>query len=613
MREANQQRGLEGYGAGFRFRQSRSLVAKVGTWVVLLAIVVVYFRIQILQHERYALRSRENSTRLISIPAPRGTVSDRHGRVIAGNASQYALSIVSQSEDEVQQHLDVLAPVLDMSDERKEALMTEWRSRPFEPITVATHVEFEKVAYIEERSPQFPRVVAEPRPARLYTRGANVGHIIGYLREISPEELERPEFAGYERGQVIGSRGIEAQYEHVLAGRDGFRHVEVNALGSLVRELSTGLGQPPLPGQDIQLGIDLELQDLAAESFPAEMRGGVVGIDPQTGEVLVLYSHPSFDPNDFTGGIPLDLWNQHRDDPGIPLLNRVTAAAYPPGSTWKPVVATVGLGRGDMDLNTVHNHPCVGGLQYGTRFFRCWNTSGHGSLDLFGALKHSCNVWFYQGGQGIGLDGLLGGVSELRFATRPTGLDLPYERSGTFPASREWYEERYGPGGWTESVVWNLSIGQGENQQTLLSMAQFYAAIATGEAPVQPHLLKDEVLNERRVDWSLALSDTEREYLIQALASVVNEPGGTAYGYRLREWELAGKTGTAQNPHGAPHSWFVGFAPAQDPKIVIASIVEQGHPDGQPSLAVPYAAGIVRRHLENLNLGSLPTVAVEGG
>jgi penicillin-binding protein 2 len=240
---------------------------------------------------------------------------------------------------------------------------------------------------------------------------------------------------------------------------------------------------------------------------------------------------------------------------------------------------------------------CHGTLTWGTRVFRCWKTSGHGSLDLSGAIQQSCNVYFYQLGQRVGLDRLLSGADDMGF-NRRTGLDLPSERSGHVPPDREWFDRRYGPRGWTESVVLNLSIGQGETAETVLRMAQFYSALATGRSPVVPHLVRSEALEGRREGWDLGLSVEQRLQLVHALSRVVNEPGGTAYAHRLADWRMAGKTGTAQNPHGEPHSWFVGFAPVDDPRIVVAAIVENGHPDNTTSLAVPLAARIIRRWLE---------------
>ncbi|WP_419161861.1 penicillin-binding protein 2 [Candidatus Palauibacter sp.] len=581
-------------------RRRRGRAAGSGVLILLVFVAASFLRLQIFSGEQYALRSSENRLRTITVPAPRGTIYDRYGRAIADNVPGYDVSLLSGPPDSISAGLERLASRLELSAGRREELLARNRARPNESLVVRENASFEQVAFIEERRPQFRRVVVDQRPRRRYPAGPAVAHMVGYIGGISEEELARPEYAGYETGQSLGKTGLEAQYENRLAGSNGIRYVEVNALGTIVRDLGVGPGRASVPGEDLHLGIDLDLQAFADSTFPAGMRGGVVALDPATGEVIVLYSHPTFDPNDFIGGIPLDLWDALREDPDKPMLNRVSMASYPPGSTWKLVMSAVGMKTADLTIDTYHTHTCAGGLAYRNRYFRCWS-AGHGRLDLSEAIMHSCNVWFYQAGQRIGLDPLLEEVGEFGF-DGPSGIDLPFEIGGQFPESRQWYDQQYGPGGWFESEIMNLSIGQGANAQSPLTMAQFYAALATGRAPVHPHLVRDETLAERRVDWRLDLREVQRHQLVDALVRVVNEPGGTAYGSRLSRWTLAGKTGTAQNPHGEPHSWFVGFAPAYAPRIVVAAIVEHGHPDNTPSLAVPLASGIVDRHLATIGL-----------
>ena len=584
-----------------QLRRDRGRLALLCVTTVLVLLGAAFFRLQILSGNEYQLRSDENRLRAIALPAPRGTIYDRQGRVIADNVPGYVVSVLPGPRDTIAATIDRLAGRLGITPEEREELLAENRARPNEPLVLRDNATFAQVSFIEERKPRFRRVLVESRPRRRYPAGHAVAHMIGYVGEISERELEHPRFAGYEPGRTVGKAGLEVQYEEHLAGERGVRFVEVNALGSVVREFGLGGGKEAVPGNDLHLGVDLELQVLADSIFPDGMRGGVVALDPRDGSVLLLYSHPTFDPNRFIGGIPGDLWAALRDDPDQPMLNRVTTAAYPPGSTWKLVVSTMGMKTGALSIDTYHQHACRGGLSYGNRFFRCWKAAGHGALDLSGAIKNSCNVYFYQAGQGIGLDAMTEGARALGFGQR-TGIDLPFEIAGLFPESRAWFDRRYGRRGWTESVVWNLAIGQGENQQSLLRMALFYAALATGAQPVRPHLARLENLAERRVDWSLGLPDPRRLELVEAMRRVVNEPGGTAYGHRLARWSLAGKTGTAQNSQGAPHSWFVGFAPARDPRIVVAAIVEQGHPDGTVSLAVPLASRLVERYLTSLGI-----------
>jgi penicillin-binding protein 2 len=565
----------------------------------LLLLLAAFFRLQVIGSSEFLLRSQENRLRAITVPAPRGTIYDRQGRVVAENVPGYSISLLPGSPDTLRATLDRLASYLDLGQERIESLLTKYRRFPNQPLVVRDDASFAEVSAIEERRPDFPRTVVEMRPRRHYPAGSAIAHLAGYVGEISEAELERDVYADYEPGRIIGKDGLERQYEESLSGVPGVRFVEVSALGSIVRDFGPRPAVEVQPGTDLTLGLDLALQQFADSIFPAGMRGGVVALDPHSGEVLVLYSHPTFDPNEFIGGIDISLWRTLQDDPAKPLLNRVSTAAYPPGSTFKLAVASMGMTRGQLSIGNYMSTSCQGALRYGNRRFRCWKAEGHGPLNLAGSITESCNVYFYQAGMRLGLDALLEGAARYSF-DRPTGIDLPYETPGAFPPSRDWYDERYGARGWTESVVLNLAIGQGENQQSLLRMAQFYTALATGRSPIVPHIARSEGLANRRANWELGLSESQRGQLVDALRAVVNDPDGTAYPYRSDRWEMAGKTGTAQNPHGAPHSWFVGFAPVDTPEIVIAAIVEFGHPDFQVSQAVPFAIRIAERYLDTL-------------
>ncbi len=587
-------------------RRHRGRVALAALMLALSVLLAAFFRIQVLGRADYVLRSEENRLRAISIPAPRGTIYDRRGRVVAENVPGYAISVLPGPRDTVEATVRRLAPHLGLDEQTQTALLAKYRRYSNQPLVLRENASLEQVAFVEARRPEFRHAVVQMRPKRHYPGGEAIAHMIGYVGEISETELERPEYAEYEPGRVIGKDGIEKQYEAELAGTPGVRYVEVTALGTVVREFGSNFGTPAVPGHDLQLGIDLELQELADSIFPDGMRGGAVALDPRTGEVLLLYSHPTFDPNAFIGGIESELWSRLREDPDNPLLNRASVATYSPGSTWKLVVSTIGMKEQTLAIDSYVPNSCGGALRYGNRFFRCWKPDGHGRLDLSGAIKRSCNVFFYQAAQSVGLDALTHGVAELGF-NEPTGIDLPFESAGLFPTSREWFDRRYGERGWTESVVLNLAIGQGENQQTLLRQALFYAALAIGESPVVPHLVRNEMLERRRAGWELGLPESRRQELVGALTRVVNEQGGTAFFAALDRWTLAGKTGTAQNPHGEPHSWFVGFAPAQDPQIVIAAIVEFGHPDNTLSLAVPFASRLVEQYLDAEGVPPEPT------
>lgn len=600
-RRGSRQGGHETVGAreaALKVRSARARGATILLWAAAAVLLLSFFRLQVLGREEYQLRSEENRLRALTIPPARGTIIDRDGRLIAENIPGYSLSVLPGRVDTVRATLQRLAPHVGLDAEEIDELVEEFRRRPTSSLMVRDNLEPAQVAAIEQRRPQFRTAVIEMHPRRHYPARRSIAHVIGYVSEIDEADLERPEFEGYTPGRSVGKGGIERQYERELGGTPGVHFVEVNARGSIVSEFAPRPTIPAVPGNDLELALDLQLQQMADSLFPDTMKGGVVALDPRNGEVLLLYSHPTYDPNLFIGGISRDDWTRLRDDPREPLLNRATGSLYPPGSTWKLVVSVLGMATGVTTIDTHMPESCDGAYQYGRRSFRCWKDVGHGSLSLAGAIKESCNVFFYQLGLRLGLDRLLAGANALGFDRR-TGLDLPAEVRGHFPPSRDWYDERFGPRGWTESVTLNLSIGQGETAQSLLAMAQFYGALALGGSPPVPHLRRSEVLDGRRAEWTLELPEEQRQQLVEALTRVVNEPGGTAFPYRPSDYVVAGKTGTAQNPHGEPHSWFVGIGPVEDPRIVIAAIVENGHPDNTVSLAVPLATRLMEAYLRS--------------
>jgi penicillin-binding protein 2 len=420
-------------------RRRRASAAQLVLLGSLSLLLLAFFRLQVMRSTTFMLRSQENRLRAITVPAPRGTIYDRHGRIVAENVPGYSISLLPGSPDTLRATLHRLAPYLDLGDGEIDDLVAKHRRFPNQPLMVRDDASFSEISSIEERRPDFPRTVVEMRPRRHYPAGAAIAHLVGYVGEISEVELERPRYADYEPGRLVGKDGIERQYEGTLSGVPGVRYVEVNALGSIVRDFRPRAAVEVQPGTDLTLGLDLELQRYADATFPPGMRGGVVALDPATGEILLLYSHPTFDPNEFIGGIDVGLWRTLQENPDKPLLNRVTTAAYPPGSTFKLVIATTGMAGGKLAIGSYMPTSCRGGLAYGNRFFRCWKPEGHGPLSIAGAIKHSCNVWFYQAGMRIGLDELIEGAARYGFGD-PTGIDLPYETPGTFPPSRDWYD-----------------------------------------------------------------------------------------------------------------------------------------------------------------------------
>ncbi|UCC73124.1 MAG: penicillin-binding protein 2 [Gemmatimonadota bacterium] len=593
-------------------RRARSRLARWLSLLVVIGLGIQFFRIQILKHTTYALQSEGNRIRALPIPAARGTIYDRNGEVIAENVPGYSIAVLPLSIDSLRVVLEELAPILELSGEQAERLVESYRRHPNRPITVERNASFAEVSAIEERRAHLPGgIVVEAAPKRRYTHDSLLAHVVGYVAEISDADLKDPEFQGYEPGRIVGQTGVERVYDRLLAGTPGVRYVEVNALGRVVGEFRGREPVDPVPGRDLYLNIDLALQQRAAELFPDSMAGAVVALEPRLGAVLAMYSSPSYDPNAFVGGFEPAAWRALNTDPGRPLFNRAVTAAYAPGSTFKLIIAGIALKEGYAELDTKMPIPCRGALLYYGRVFHDWTPVGHGALDLHGAIRQSCDVYFYQLGLKIGLEGVLAGVGEFGMG-QVTGIDLPSDISGTFPPSTAWYDERYGPSGWTNSVVLNLAIGQGENAQSPLKMVQVFAALANGGTLPTPRVARLGPAPEPA--GAIPLNTEQLAILRDALVAVVNEPRGTARGSRLRDWTLAGKTGTAQNPHGEDHAWFLGFAPAEDPVIVAAAVVEAGGHGS--SGAAPIVSRLIDFYLNsrlNSRASTPESTEVEGG
>lgn len=534
-----------------------------------------FFQTQVLKNSAYALHSEENRLRPLSIPAPRGTIYDRNGRIVAENVPGFALSLLPAERDTVQATLDRLAPFLGLSPSRIETLMARRDRLPGQPLLVSDDLTFDQVSAVEERRPSFPGVHVDMRPKRRYPPAAAVGHLVGFVAEISQAELDQERFRDYSAGEHVGKAGIEREYEPTVAGRPGLRYVEVDAHGRIVGELEPQPRVDPIPGKDLQLNIDLDLQEWIAGLFPDSVRAAVVALEPRTGHVLALYSNPSYDPNLLIGGVSPEVWQQLTTDPDRPLLNRSLAGTYPPGSTFKLTTAAMALELGVLDPDAHMPIPCRGGMRYAGRYFRCSKPAGHGFLKLEEAIQGSCNVYFYQVGLKLGLEQFLQSGARLGL-TRRTGIDFPVENASIFPSDPGWYRERFGNDP-TPSEVMHLSIGQGPVDQTVLKVAQFYAALAGGGYAPPPRLARTGAPIDESEGLRLNLSPEQIRVLRQGLSRVVR-PGGTAHLSSLEHWDLAGKTGTAQNSRGADHGWFAGMAGprGEDPEIVIAAIVQFG-------------------------------------
>jgi penicillin-binding protein 2 len=572
--------------------------ARVASGILFLTIVFLtgsFFRAQVLQHSQYALASEKNRLREVPIPAPRGQIYDRTGAIIAENIPGYTVSLLSPGEDSLRAALGRLSSTIQMTPKDVDDVVKRFRRNPNRPAVIFGDASFDLVSVLEEHRVAFPGLIIQAAPKRYYPDGPAVAALVGYTGEISERELGQTSYAGYKSGQQVGKEGIEKQYESRLRGQEGVRFVEVDVRGRVVREAGAREDLNAQAAPPLYTNIDLDLQKFIVQIFGDSLQGAAVALEPKSGEVLALYSAPSYDPNRFVGGVRAAYYDSLLADKRRPLYNKAIQGAYPPGSTWKLASAITAL---EDSVATLEDHmpiPCTGGMQYGNRWFKCDGGKGHhGSLTLAQAIEQSCDVYFYQLGLKIGISRLVAGGISLGSAEK-SGIDLPNETKPSFPTAPaiEYYNKRYGVRGWSTAVSLSVAIGQGENAQTVVNMARFYTAIATDGQAAHPQVVRGSSDKERL----FTLDSAQMAGIRAALAGVVLR--GTAAGARIEGLTLAGKTGTAQNgrieEHKPDHSWFVGFAPADNPKIVVAMMIENG---GWGARSAPIAAKIIEHYLK---------------
>ena len=572
----------------------RGIAANVIIACVLIFLGAGFFRTQVLEHAEYKLQSETNRLREVPLPAPRGVIYDRNGKPIADNVVGYSVSVLAQKEDTLRAVLQRLSGTINITPYQIEQAVRRFRRAPARPAVILPDASFDVVSVLEEHRMQFPGLIIQSSPRRFYPDGPIVAPFVGYTGEISEVELAKPEFAEYKAGQQVGKQGLERAYESQLRGREGSQFVEVDARGRVVA--GQGVARPdllPVAAPPLYTNIDLELQRYVAGIFADSLIGGAVAMDPKTGAVLAFYSAPTPDYNRFIGGVPAAYYDSLRTDPRRPLYNKALQGTYPPASTWKLATTVVGMQMGVVRMNERFPIPCTGGMQYGNRYFRCWDKRGHGSLTLSGAIAKSCDVYFYQLGLKLGLARLIAGGVDLGFLSK-TGIDLPDERRPRFPESLEYFNRKYGKN-WSQSIVLSLAIGQADNSQTILNMARFYTALATDGKAAKPQIVRGKPEREQ----VLSLTPQQMDLVRGALVGVVE--GGTASASAIRGVQLAGKTGTGQTGvfdamgRELDHAWFVGFAPAEDAKIVVAVMIEFG---GHGTRAAAIASSIISQYLK---------------
>ena len=537
-------------------------------------------------------------------------IYDRNGYVLVDNRPSFDVHITLKDARPVEETISKLAQYLDApAEELLLKISTSKGVSAYKPILLKPDIGRNALAQIEAHKYDLPGIAVNVKLRRHYLNIQDAVHLVGYLSEINPDELNSGKYPGRRRGDLIGKFGAEKTFENFLQGERGGRQVEVNANGQIVRILKTVAAKP---GQNIQLTIDYRLQK-KAEMLLQGVAGAAVAMEPQSGRILALASSPSFDQNYFVSGMSHEQWDALISNPFRPMENKAIQGEYPPGSTYKIITAVAGLMEGVIDENT--EFFCPGYYRFGNRIYRCWKRGGHGKVNIVKALAESCDVYFYQVGELLGVDRLAWYAKAFGLGV-PTGIKLDNEARGLIPTAA-WKKNRTGIA-WQRGETLSVAIGQGFNLATPIQMAGMMAAIANGGTRYTPMILEsirtaDNRLifqNEPQVAGKVPVTPKALELVRRGLWEVVNSDRGTARGSSLEDIEFSGKTGTSQvisrrkdedqaeedvPAHLRPHAWFVAYAPSEAPEIAVAVLVEHGeHGSGA---AAPIAREMIKTYL----------------
>jgi penicillin-binding protein 2 len=570
-------------------------------------LVVRLWYLQIIKGEFFRDRSENNRLRTIYIPPPRGLIVDRNGDVLVRNRPSFNIDLVIEDSPNPKETVTALANIVgEPVEELLEKLSNQSKRRRFEPKLLLRDVSRDTVALVEAQRHRLPGVIVSVVPARDYVHGSLAAHLIGYIREISGDQLKNPLYGGYRSGDLIGQYGVEATLERYLQGERGSQTVIVNAMGNKIGE---GFHKRDIPGSNVKLTIDRKVQEAADRALQGR-RGAVVAMDARSGEILAMSSAPWFEPAMFTSEISKEAWADLVDPATSKLTNRVTQGAYPPGSVFKPFVAIAALSEGVM--NSKEATSCPGFLQFGRRTFRCHKHSGHGSTTLFEAMIQSCDVYFYIVGQRLGVDRIYRYAHDIFGFGELTGIDLADETEGLVPSTawKERYFKKKEDQKWYPGETLPVAIGQGAVTTTPMQIARALAAVVNGGRLVVPTTVQSVVAADGRELQTMSREqqgvrqiDIEPWVLAEvkrSLVAVVEDPRGTGHRAALPKDShivVGGKTGTAQvasreaRLRNEDHAWFAGYAPADKPEIVVVALVESAGHGG--SVAAPVVRDVM--------------------
>ncbi|MDD5100120.1 MAG: penicillin-binding protein 2 [Syntrophales bacterium] len=578
--------------------------------LALMLLVARLWYLQVIKGEELRQRSENNSVRLRKVKPMRGLIMDHGRRILADNQPSFDIVFVPNRTSDIRRVIDEIKRLYaDRSLTFLPSSSSFGHVKPFVPVFLERNVSMEKRAVVETHALDLSGVMTEVSPVRHYLNGEMTAQMIGFTGEVNREELERDFTDELTAGDIIGKFGIEKLLDGHLRGKSGAEQVEVNVTGKMIRSLGR---IQATPGNNVVLTIDSELQK-AAWSAIGDRAGAVVVLDPRNGAVLALVSSPSFDPNLFSGGISHDDWETLSNHPKHPMENRSISGQYPPGSTYKPILAAAALEEGLITPETTFY--CNGSFELGDRTFRCWQEKGHGNVNLHRAIVESCDVYFYNLGKRLGVDRIAAYARAFGLGA-PLGIDLPREKGGLIP-TKQWKLSRFRQA-WQAGETISIAIGQGFNLVTPLQLANVYAVLANGGSLYRPRLLKQLESSDGRIvkvyepekQAVLSVNPQNIQIINRALWGVVNEKGGTGYILKRKEQDVCGKTGTAQViglPQDAKarkmrqasgdfgdHALFVCFAPYGNPEIVVAVILEHAGHGG--SAAAPVARKVIEAY-----------------
>jgi penicillin-binding protein 2 len=579
-----------------RFALSRIAAFQYVAVAIFLFLISGFWVLQVRDGETNSQLAERNRIKTVPVLAPRGKLLDRDGRVIVDNQSAFTLMLAR--ENLKPEHIDGIAAGLNLDAEDIRARVKRFSNRPkYVPMIIKQDLTPGDIAFVESHrdADTYPEMELVQNQRRLYPRNGLAAHAVGYVGEVSEQDLDTAEFAKYTQGNIVGKFGLERQYNDQLMGVDGQRRVVVDSSG---REREVLESTEAIAGNNLRLTLDLDLQAVAELALEGK-RGAVVALDPRTGEVLAMVSRPAFDPNAFAGHITNEYWKQLTSGTDNPMLNRAIQAQFAPGSTFKPIMALAGLETGTIDEHSAFL--CPGGATFYGRFFKCWQKHGHGTVDVHRGIVQSCDVFFYNLGNKLGIDSIAE-YAEMAGIGKKTGIDLPGEAEGLMPSSK--WKLRTQREKWYAGETISVSIGQGAVTVTPLQLASAIGGIVSGGNWFKPHLVAAAAVAEpRHADFK----PENIAAIVSGMYGVINE-GGTGAAARIEGVEFSGKTGSAQrvsndlrksglldSDDDKDNGWFVGFAPRQNPEIVVAVLLEGGE---HGALAAPVARDVIKSYFD---------------